>query len=145
MTIPTEIKSVLLAQSKSDTLQQVADSLKDSTNLLNDGVVRDLLHIAQRTAFVSDDTIVPRLAQHLFASKRLTKKVHNALSQIHELKRQLADIRTYLGVGTDEELSAAVAAGRKHVAVPKTDRDKIMAEAEARRKAAQAAQQAAKK
>lgn len=148
MTIPTEIKDVLLAQHRADVIRQAQEALAGSTKVLSNDVIGALLHYATKTSFASDDTMPARVAQFHYKMPKLHERVDKQWNLIHQLQRQLADIRTYLGVGTDEELSAAVAAGRRYAAIPKTDGDKIIEQAKERAEQARAkaeAEKAAKK
>ena len=124
--ISKNVKEVLVAQNRADTLDQVQAALKDNTKVLSESVISSLLHYATKTHYASDETMPQRVAQHQYQMEKLQSRLNAHASSIDILKKQLSDLRTYLNVGTPEELSAAVGAGKR---VAQTDLDKIKQQA----------------
>jgi hypothetical protein len=140
------------AVNKADTIAQAMAALSSGAKILSSEIVHALVQCSTEScSSVREQTMVYAFAQHHFRLNKLSELSNKHASQLGELQRQLADLRTYLGVPTPEALSAAVGAGEskplpaapvtpvKHIAV--SERDRILEQAKERAKEAQAAAQ----
>jgi hypothetical protein len=128
-------------QAKANTLQAVQQALTDSTKVLSDSVISDLLHFASKTAFASDETIPPRTSQHHYQIQKLKDHANKHASQLDILQKELSDLRKYLGFESADALKAAVESGitkplpappKPAVHITVSDRDKILEQAKQR-------------
>lgn len=122
MSILKPLSDVILAQHRADVLQQVADSLKDSTKTLSKDIIHALMQYAQQssTDFSLDKTVVPRLAQHHYQMEKVNSRVAAQWDLLHGLQKQLSDLRTYHGYDSAEALKAVIEAGKRAISIPAT-------------------------
>jgi hypothetical protein len=143
-TASTPLEQLASAQHKADTIQQVTEALKDSTKVLADETIRDLLHFAQKTSYASDATMPFRVSSQHHENGRLNKSVVTIWNRQLALQQELDQIRKYHGFDTAQALKEAVEAGKTKplpapvkpaVRVTTSNRDKIIADAIARKEA----------
>ena len=152
----TTAQHVNNAVTKSEVIEQAMRSLEDQSKILSNEIVHALVQCSTEPGTsVREQTMAYNFGQHHHRLSRLHDRVHDQWNLLHELQRELATIRQYLGVPTPEALSAAVGAGEskplpaapvtpvKHIAV--SERDRILEQAKERAKEAQAKAEQAKK
>ena len=110
-------------QRKADTIQQATEALKDSTKVLSDETIRDLITYAQDGARASnvDKTVAFRVASQRHANGKLHESVVAIWNRQLALQHDLDQIRRYHGFATAQALKEAVEAGKTApVPVPAT-------------------------
>lgn len=116
----TTALQLLREAERADTINKVQKSLTDSTKALTADVLNSLLTLAKGRDsdgnLLKQDWDLKRLAQseasHWVALELLTAQVSAHAHNVEVLTNRLNDIRTYLRVGTAEQLSAALTAGK---------------------------------
>src|SRR5271166_2157483 len=109
----TPAQMMALAQHKTDVLQQTMDALAYSTKVLSDSTLRDLLYLAQKTAYASDATMPFRVTSQHHENAQLQDQVITVWNRQLALQHDLDQIRKYHGFATAEALKAAVEAGQR--------------------------------
>jgi hypothetical protein len=128
-------------QHRADLLQAVQEVLADSTKILSNDIVSDLVKCTEPWTNVREQTIVSGYAQHHYQLQKLKDHAQKHASQLDVLQKELSDLRKYLGFATAEVLKEAVEAGitkplpapaKPAVHITVSDRDKILEQAKQR-------------
>jgi hypothetical protein len=98
-------------QHRADLLQEVQGVLADSTKILSNDIVSDLVKCTEPWTSVREQTMVSGYAQHHYQLQKLKDHAHKHASQLDVLQKELSDLRKYLGFTTAEALREAVEAG----------------------------------
>jgi hypothetical protein len=102
------------AQRKADTCQAVTEALRDSTKVLSDNTIRDLLHFSEVNArsYAVDQTVFHHVRSQHHENGRLKEQVVKIWNRQLSLQQELTDIREYCGFDTAQALKEAVEAGK---------------------------------
>jgi hypothetical protein len=144
--MPTTALQLQREQERANTINAVQQSLSDSTKSLTTDVLTSLVTLATGRNIdgglihdVNDRdlrAIAQREVTHMVNVQQLTAQLADHAHTVEVLNNRLNDIRTYLRLGTDEQLSAAVNAGQTK-SLPDAELEALKAAAIERAKAHQ--------
>jgi hypothetical protein len=121
--MPTTLLQIQREQQRADTIAQVQAALTDSTKVLSADVLAQLVAFAtgrnagdggliREPADRELQVHAQAAANHMVALQQLNAQLAEHAHAIEVLTNRLNDIRTFLRLGTAEELAAAVAGGQ---------------------------------